>query len=117
MRINHKYLRNKHFKQKHFKRAKNFFDPYRVWHTSYASMSEAEQIAEGFRLIYLLARAFESGAPYSLTLRNSPSWFRREINRLHKSKINVMMAKINAGDYELDEQIPRYKYNAGYDYW
>lgn len=120
MKIKHKYIRNRHFRIKNWKRVRCLHHPFETYcpwfklHTNEWSIISTydEQVKREFEIIEKEARALETGAP---TFQNSPSWYRRNLNRKRNARTRVAMKKINAGDYDIE--VPFFKNDVDWFYF
>jgi len=115
MRIKNKYNRNRHFRLKHWKRIRSQSHPFETMcsNPEYCHIwSYEKQVKDHFEWIIQQARALETGQPCFM---NSPSGFRRLLNKKRKAQERNVMAKIRQGDY--DAEIPKWKNDAAWLYW
>lgn len=119
MRIPNKYIRNRRFHDKHWNLIRSQSHPFDklfcsscTWHNPWLLRDIEEQIRDRFKWIEQQARALETGQPCFM---NSPSGFRRLLNKKRKAEERTALAKIRNGDYGVE--MPKFKRDADWLYW
>ena len=119
MRIKNKYLRNRHVYAMAWNWVRSKEQPYKTlcpflfsqldWQKDYE-----DQIKYHFEWIEEQARYIVNGS-HRISFDSASPIHRRLINAKRKAVERNIMAKIRQGDYDLE--LPKFKYDAAYDYW
>jgi hypothetical protein len=113
MKIKHKYLRNRNVKIKQWKRICRLFNLNKYSDYKILKMGFFEAVNERKKILEKYVRALESGTNF---FYNSPSHFKRILNKKRKAKERNIIKKIRNGNYEAEDELSKFRKNANWLY-